>query len=87
MSELSAYQKKIFPIDDHVGCSIAGLTSDGRSLRCALYRIHTTSLIMFTLMFSRFMRTECLNSRFLHDTEMPLSRLVTAVGNSILINY
>ena len=41
MSELSAYQKKIFPIDDHVGCSIAGLTSDGRLLRCALYRIHT----------------------------------------------
>ncbi|XP_065909277.1 proteasome subunit alpha type-1-like [Dysidea avara] len=64
MSELSAYQKKIFPIDDHVGCSIAGLTSDGRLL-------------------SRFMRTECLNSRFLHDSEMPLSRLVTAVGNKM----
>ena len=86
MSELSAYQKKIFPIDDHVGCSIAGLTSDGRLLRCVLYRIHTMSLNII-MTFSRFMRTECLNSRFLHDTEMPLSRLVTAVGNSILTTY
>ena len=84
MSELSAYQKKIFPIDDHVGCSIAGLTSDGRSLRYALYRQHILFNICY---FSRFMRTECLNSRFLHDTEMPLSRLVTTVGNSILVEY
>jgi len=47
MSELSAYQKKIFPIDDHIGCSIAGLTSDGRLLRCALYGIYATSLYNF----------------------------------------
>lgn len=31
-SELSAHQKKIFRIDDHVGVSIAGLTSDARIL-------------------------------------------------------
>ncbi|XP_065843573.1 proteasome subunit alpha type-1-like [Oscarella lobularis] len=31
-SELSVYQKKIYPIDDHVGISIAGLASDGRLL-------------------------------------------------------
>ncbi|XP_014776490.1 proteasome subunit alpha type-1 [Octopus bimaculoides] len=29
-SELSAHQKKIIPIDDHVGISIAGLTADAR---------------------------------------------------------
>ena len=29
-SELSAYQKKIVPIDDHLGISIAGLASDAR---------------------------------------------------------
>eukprot|EP00794_Sanderia_malayensis_P009900 gene9901-10913_t len=29
-SELSSYQKKIIPIDDHVAVGIAGLTSDGR---------------------------------------------------------
>ena len=34
-SELSSYQKKIYPVDDHVAVSIAGLTSDGRMLRCA----------------------------------------------------
>ena len=32
-SELSAYQKKIHPIDDHVGIALAGLASDGRLLR------------------------------------------------------
>jgi len=31
-SELSAHQKKIFTIDDHVGMSIAGLTADARVL-------------------------------------------------------
>lgn len=32
ISELSAHQKKIFNIDDHVGMSIAGLTADARVL-------------------------------------------------------
>ena len=32
-SELSAHQKKILPIDTHVGISIAGLTADARQLR------------------------------------------------------
>lgn len=31
-SELSAHQKKILPIDNHVGISIAGLTADARLL-------------------------------------------------------
>ncbi|KAH0555334.1 proteasome subunit alpha type-1 [Cotesia glomerata] len=31
-SELSAYQKKIIPIDKHMGISIAGLTADARML-------------------------------------------------------
>lgn len=31
-SELSAHQKKITPIDDHLGISIAGLTADARIL-------------------------------------------------------
>lgn len=63
-SELSSYQKKIFPIDDHVAVSIAGLTSDGR-------------------MLSKFMRTECLNSRYVYDRPFPISRLVSAVGNKM----
>ena len=35
-SELSAHQKKILPIDDHVAVAIAGLTSDARLLRLVL---------------------------------------------------
>ncbi|RWS27231.1 20S proteasome: regulatory subunit alpha type PSMA1/PRE5-like protein, partial [Leptotrombidium deliense] len=31
-SELSAHQKKIIPIDEHIGMSIAGLTADARLL-------------------------------------------------------
>lgn len=61
-SDLSAHQKKIYPIDDHIAVSIAGLTADGRAL-------------------SKFMRTECLNSKFLFDQPLPVSRLVASVGN------
>lgn len=61
-SDLSAHQKKIFPIDDHIVVSIAGLTADGRSL-------------------SKFMRTECLNSKFLYDEPLPMSRLLATVGS------
>ncbi|KAJ8728720.1 hypothetical protein PYW07_006416 [Mythimna separata] len=32
VSELSAYQKKIIPIDEHIGISISGLTADARML-------------------------------------------------------
>ncbi|KOB64189.1 Proteasome subunit alpha type, partial [Operophtera brumata] len=33
VSELSAYQKKVIPIDEHIGISISGLTADARMLR------------------------------------------------------
>jgi len=65
-SELSAHQKKILPIDDHVGISIAGLTADARTI-------------------SRWMRTECMNSRFSHDTPLPVSRLIGDLGNKMQI--
>ncbi|XP_071942529.1 proteasome subunit alpha type-1-like [Antedon mediterranea] len=66
-SELSAHQKKIIPIDDHVGVSIAGLTSDARLL-------------------SKFMRAECMNSRYAYNSALPLSRLISAVGNKSQVN-
>ena len=31
------------------------------------------------------MRSECLNSRYSYDQALPVSRLVTNIGNSILI--
>ncbi|KAF4527523.1 hypothetical protein B566_EDAN015623 [Ephemera danica] len=65
-SELSAYQKKIIPIDNHIGMTIAGLTADARIL-------------------SRYMRTECLNYRYSHDDALPVSRLITDVGNKMQV--
>nr|AYV89157.1 Proteasome subunit alpha type-1 [Tetranychus truncatus] len=63
-SELSAHQKKIIPIDNHVGISIAGLTADARVL-------------------SRFMRNECINERYSHETCLPIKRLVEILGNKM----
>lgn len=60
-SELSSHQKKILPIDDHLGISIAGLTADAR-------------------IFTRYMRNECLNSKYAFSSPMPVSRLVTQCG-------
>eukprot|EP00112_Aurelia_sp_Birch-Aquarium-sp1_P014787 Seg321.4 transcript_id=Seg321.4/GoldUCD/mRNA.D3Y31 product="Dual specificity mitogen-activated protein kinase kinase 5" protein_id=Seg321.4/GoldUCD/D3Y31 len=65
-SELSSYQKKIIPIDDHVAVSIAGLTSDARLL-------------------SNFMRQECLNSRYVFDAPLPISRLVGKTGDKMQV--
>ena len=31
-SELSAFQRKVFKVDDHMGIAIAGLMADGRGL-------------------------------------------------------
>jgi 20S proteasome subunit alpha 6 len=60
-SELSAHQKKIVSIDDHLGISIAGLAADAR-------------------IFTRFMRNECLNSKYAYNSPMPVSRLVSQIG-------
>lgn len=40
--------------------------------------------IIISFLFSNFMRSECLNSRYAYDSPLPVSRLVSAVGNSIL---
>jgi len=65
-SELSAHQKKMLPIDDHVGISIAGLTADARTI-------------------SRWMRTECLNNRYSHDSPLPISRMIADLGNKMQV--
>jgi len=63
-SELSAYQKKIYEIDDHLGMSMAGLTADARVI-------------------SRYLRTECLNYKYVHDSPHPVTRLLTKLGNKM----
>jgi hypothetical protein len=60
-SELSAYQKKIMSLDDHMGMSIAGLTADAKSL-------------------SRWMRTECLSSRYYYSSALRLETLMNDLG-------
>ncbi|KAL0273338.1 UNVERIFIED_CONTAM: hypothetical protein PYX00_006031 [Menopon gallinae] len=65
-SELSAHQKKIIPIDNHIGISISGLTADARIL-------------------SRYMRTECLNHKYVNDEPLPISRLITNIGNKMQV--
>lgn len=65
-SELSAHQKKIIPIDGHIGITIAGLTADARIL-------------------SRYMRTECLNYKYSHNDQLPVSRLITTLGNKMQV--
>merc|ERR1712004_247606 len=63
-SELSAYQKKIMILDDHIGMTIAGLTADAKSI-------------------SRWMRTECLSSRFYHNSALRLETLMCDLGNKM----
>ena len=63
-SEFASYQQKIFPVDDHVGCAISGLTADGRVLHS-------------------FMRTECLNHRFVYETPLNVGRLVNMISQSM----
>ncbi|KAF7264801.1 proteasome alpha6 subunit isoform X2 [Rhynchophorus ferrugineus] len=65
-SELSAYQKKIICIDDHIGVTISGLTADARIL-------------------SRYMRRECLNHKYSHDTFLSLYRLISTLGNKMQV--
>merc|ERR1712062_92642 len=63
-SELSAYQKKVMILDDHLGMSIAGLTADAKSL-------------------SRWMRNECLASRYYHNSGLRLEPLMSDLGNKM----
>eukprot|EP00899_Mesostigma_viride_P005030 jgi/Mesvir1/14528/Mv05221-RA.1 len=61
-SELSAFQRKVFKLDDHMGIAISGLTADGRKL-------------------SRYMRSECINHKFVYDSPLGVARLVTQVAD------
>lgn len=54
-SELSAYQKKIIPIDKHMGISISGLTADARILRHINYI--NWLLQLFSLINNRILLT------------------------------
>uniref|UniRef100_H3BCB3 Proteasome subunit alpha type n=1 Tax=Latimeria chalumnae TaxID=7897 RepID=H3BCB3_LATCH len=65
-SKLTAHQKKVLQVDDHIGISIAGLTADAQLL-------------------CHFMRQECLESKFVFSTPLPISRLVGMVGSKLQV--
>lgn len=52
---------------------------------CTCIQNNTNFGITISFLFSNFMRSECLNSRYAYDSPLPVSRLVSAVGNSILL--
>jgi 20S proteasome subunit alpha 6 len=66
-SDLAAHQKKIIPVDQHLGVSISGLTADAR-------------------LMVRWMRTECLNHRYGYDVPLPVSQLLTMLGNKMQVS-
>ena len=73
-SELGSYQKKIFKIDEHIAIAISGLT--GRMLQ----KTHLTSTADARVL-SKYMRTECLNHKFVYEEPMQVSRLVNQVAD------
>jgi len=54
-----------------------------RQLDSRLYEIHSPSQAFTTISSdcSKFMRTECLNNRYVFDTPLPINRLVAMVGS------
>ena len=62
VSSLSTHQKKLLPIDTHMGIGIAGLTADARTL-------------------AKYMRSECLNHRYVYGTDMPTGRLMSDLAD------
>ena len=40
-----------------------------------------TNMIFFTFSSSKFLRTECLNSRYAYDQALPIGRLVGMIGS------
>lgn len=78
---MAAFQKKLIPVDDHVGIAIAGLTSDARVLRYInLLKIEIPENCIFN---STFMRTESTQEKMTFDRPISIQKLATAVANSI----
>ena len=46
---------------------------------------YNVKLILNLYFFSKFMRSECLNSKYAYDTPLPIARLVGAISDSILM--
>jgi 20S proteasome subunit alpha 6 len=73
----------MFRIDDHIGIAIAGLTSDARVLRYALYPEELIALKFDPLEYSNFMRQQAMSSKMVFNRPVPVNRLVSAIADSL----
>lgn len=80
-SDLSSHQKKIIPIDDHAGISIAGKSCVLPEFYWSSNHLWTPGLTSDARILSRYMRTECLNHRYVYGNPLSMSRLVSSVGD------
>lgn len=60
---------------------------------CDNFIIYFSNILKWHLMWlsmlffsSKYMRTECLNSRYAYDQPLPVAKLVSLIGSSILGN-
>ena len=79
---MASHQEKIFRIDDHMSIAIAGLTADARSLaRYAWAWWYFHANLSETRSLDRYMRTECLNHKYVYGSAMTTGRLVENVAD------
>jgi hypothetical protein len=90
-SELGSYQKKIFKIDDHIGIAISGLTGmsyfELEFAKQFCINMHLDNFVYLSFLadarvLSKYMRTECLNHKFVYEEPVQTSRLVIQVADS-----
>jgi 20S proteasome subunit alpha 6 len=66
-TELSAYQQKLYKVDNHIGIAVAGLAGDGRVL-------------------AKYLRTECLNHKYVYESPVETRRLVIKLSDKSQIS-
>jgi 20S proteasome subunit alpha 6 len=89
---LAAFQKKILPVDDHIGIALAGLTSDARVIRY-IYSYSFLYDLTILIFKSKYMQAQALSSRMNMNRPIPVQRLVTDISDSkaneieVLLNF
>lgn len=79
--KLAQHQRKLYKIDDYMGIGMAGLHADARTLARYPLSFNERCKLSYTFPF-RYMRTECLNHKFVYGSQIPIGRLVTDVADS-----
>ncbi len=87
-SELSAFQRKVFKVDDHMGIAIAGLMADGRGLvkymrnECLNHRYALGATSCAEASLNQQHNYACFRSlRYVYESSMPTGRLVRQIAD------